>query len=111
MPSWTWKELETLWAYPDWTAEELTERIPRHTAKAIRNKRSEVGRYNRAQVPLCCKCEERPIWDESPRAKRYGLCKGCYLDEERMRLEDEARAVALRQRRRALRRNEKLSEG
>ena len=100
MAYWTWKELETIWDHPDWTAKELTELIPRHTAKAIENKRVRIGRWNPARAPLCCKCEDRPVWMESPKAKRYGLCKGCFLDEERMRLEEEAKAVALRQRRR-----------
>lgn len=99
---WTWSEIETLWKYPDWTAKELAEILP-HSEKAIRNKRSEVGRYSK-HMQICCKCDERPVWQESPQAKRYQLCKGCFLDEERMRLEDDAKAVALRQRRRALKR-------
>ena len=104
MADWTWRELETMWAHPDWTAGELHELLPRHTARAIRDQRHRMGRYHRSQVPLCCRCEERPVWAESPIAKRYGLCKGCYLDEERMRLEEEARATALRQQRRRARR-------
>lgn len=104
MADWTWGELEVMWSHPDWTAGELSELLPRHTERAIRDQRRRWGRWNRAMAPLCCRCEERPVWMESPRAKRYGLCKGCYLDEERMRLEEEARATALRQRRRRLKR-------
>lgn len=101
MPAWTWNEIETLWDYPDFTARELAEYLPRHSESSIRRMRSRVGRYNAARAPLCSKCGMRHVWLESPIARRYGLCKGCYLDEERMRIEDEGKkAVALRQRRR-----------
>lgn len=100
MAGWTWRELEIMWSHPEWTAGELAELLPRHTAHAIRDQRRRYGRWPRKTVPLCCKCEERPVWMESPRAKRYGLCKGCFLDEERMRLEEDAKATALRQKRR-----------
>lgn len=102
MPNWKWSELETMWQHPDWTAQELHELLPNHTPNAIRIQRAKMGRWHKTQVPLCCKCEQRPVWTESAKAKRYGLCKGCYLDEERMRLEDEAKAVALRQYRKKL---------
>ena len=92
-----------MWQHPDWTARELTELLPRHSAKAITIARQRHGRYLRSVIPLCCKCSERPVWAESQAAKRYGLCKGCYLDEERMRLEEEAKHVALRQRAKRLR--------
>ena len=92
-----------MWEHPDWSASELAEVLP-HSAQAIRKQRQRVGRYHKQSVPLCCMCEQRPVWDESKQAKKYGLCKSCYLDEERMRLEDEARAVALRQRRRSVKR-------
>ena len=104
MADWKWREIEIMWEHPDWTSVELHELIPRHSPQAIRHKRMEWGRWHRSAAPLCCKCEERPVWMESPKAKRYGLCKGCYLDEERMRLEDEARATALRQMERRRRR-------
>ena len=104
MSSWRWSEIEELWRHPELTAEELHELLPSHTPAAIAQQRKRVGRWNRAAVPLCCMCEQRPVWAESARAKRYGLCKSCFVDEERRRLEDEARAVALRQRRRKLKR-------
>lgn len=104
MADWKWSEIETLWQHPDWTSAELHELIPAHTPKAIRNQRARMGRWHRSAAPLCCRCEDRPVWLESPKAKRYGLCKSCYLDEERMRLEDEARATALRQMERRRRR-------
>lgn len=110
MAGWTWKELETMWSHPDWTSEELVELLPRHTARAIRDQRRRHGRWNRRMAPLCCRCEERPVWLESQKAKRYGLCKGCFLDEERMRIEEEAKAAALRQMRRRAKRNGEQSE-
>lgn len=102
MPSWTWSEVETMWAHPDWTSTELHELIPRHTPRAIRDQRNRMGR--RSTTPICCMCDERPVWMESPKAKRYQLCKGCFLDEERMRMEDDARAHALNERKRKARR-------
>ena len=76
MPDWKWSEIETMWRHPDMTCHELHEMMPRHTPGAISQQRKRMGRYNRAMVPLCCMCESRPVWEESPRAKRYGLCKG-----------------------------------
>lgn len=90
------------------TASELHELVPRHTPCAIAQQRKRMGRYNRMAAPLCCVCEARPVWLESPWAKRYGLCKACYIDEQRMRMEDEARAVALRQTRRKAKRRKSL---
>jgi hypothetical protein len=103
MANWTWKEIEQMWQHPDLTARELHEIIPRHTPHAIRDQRRRMGRWHRRSAPLCCRCEERPVWMESPIAKRYGLCKGCYLDEERMRLQEDAKADALKQMRRRAR--------
>lgn len=94
---WTWKELDTMWRHPEWTAEELHEIIPRHSARGIRQQRMRSGRFRPSAVPLCCRCEERPVWMESQKARRYELCKGCFIEEERRRLEDEAGYAALRQ--------------
>ena len=99
MADWTWKELEFLWAHPDWTAREIGEHLGR-TVDSVKHQRSRSGRYVKAKVPTCCRCDERPVWMESRPAKRYQLCKGCWLDEERMRLEDAARHAAMRQMRR-----------
>lgn len=104
MARWTWKELEVLWEHPDWTAKELHELLPTHSAQAIEKQRSRAGRWNKAKTPLCGKCEQRPVWLESTQARRYGLCKGCYIDEERMRQEDELKHMALRQQKMRLRR-------
>ena len=104
MPSWTWREIEVMWQHPDMTAGELHELLPVHSALAIRSQRHRMGRWHRKAAPLCCMCEERPVWMESAKAKRYGLCKGCFLDEERMRLEEQAKADAVKQRRRRAKR-------
>lgn len=101
MARWKWAEIETMWRHPDWTAKELAEVLP-HSEGAIRMQRVRMGRWNRRSVPLCCRCGEHPVWDGSPAARRWELCKGCYLDEERLQLELEGRAAALRQRRRKL---------
>ena len=103
MSSWTWREIEVMWQHPDMTARELHELIPRHTPQAIEKQRYRMGRWHRDAAPLCCRCEDRPVWMESAKAKRYGLCKGCFLDEERMRLEERAKADAVKQRRRRAR--------
>ena len=98
MAGWTWKELEVMWSHPDLSSTELQDLLPRHTARAIRDQRRRHGRWKMA--PLCCVCGGRPVWVESPRAKRLGLCKGCFLDEERLRLEEDVESAAVRQQRR-----------
>ena len=94
-PPWKWIEVEAVWAHPEMTAAELHELVPGHTVEAIRRQRSRMGRFGSPRT--CCRCDGRPVWEESPKAKRYGLCKGCWLDEERMRLEEEAEAARVRQ--------------
>lgn len=86
-----------LLGHPDMTAEELARLLPRHSPKAIRNRRSRLGRWSRVRAPLCSRCDERPVWTESPRARKMGLCKGCYLHEMEHRSREDARANALRQ--------------
>ena len=88
----------------------MHELIPRHSPRAIKDQRVRMGR--RKTTPFCCRCDERPVWLESKQAKKYQLCKGCYLDEERMRIEDEGKkAVALRQRRRKAKKRREAQEG
>lgn len=79
------------------TAGELARLLPRHSPSAIRNRRSRKGRWSRVRTPLCSRCDERPVWTESPRARKMGLCKGCYLHEMEHRAREDARANALRQ--------------
>lgn len=78
-----------MWEHPEMTAAELGELLGR-TPGAVNSQRKRHGRYGAPHAPVCCLCDSRPVWMESAKAKRYGLCKGCYLDEERMRVEDEA---------------------
>ncbi|MBS4874139.1 MAG: hypothetical protein KHZ79_07175 [Atopobium minutum] len=71
------------------TAKELHNTyLPRHTAKGIQRMRERKGRYKPNRRLVCCKCNERPVWVESPSAKRLWLCKGCYLEEEKQRLNE-----------------------
>ena len=98
-PPWKWNEVEAIWSHPEMTAAELHELIPGHTVEAIRKQRTRIGRFG-APSRTCCACDERPVWAESAKARRYGLCKGCFLDEERRRLEEEGEAAAVRQLRR-----------
>ena len=86
-----------LLGHPDMTAEELSVLIPRHSPQAIRNRRSRKGRWSKVRVPLCSRCDERPAWRESPKARAMGLCKGCYLHEMEHRRREDPRANALRQ--------------
>ena len=99
MADWTWAEITAMWDHPDWTAKEVGELVG-HSAGAVRQQRHRMGRYNASKAPLCCMCGTHHVWLESPKAKRYGLCRSCFLDEERMRLEDAGRAAAVRQMRR-----------
>ena len=95
---WKWDEVAYIWAHPEMTAGELSEKFSgRHSEQAVRQQRARMGRYNPSSVPTCCSCNERPVWAESAKAKRYGLCKGCFLSEERRRLEEENEATAVRQ--------------
>ena len=93
---WTEGEIAEVLAHPELTAAELAARLPKHTEKAVRRMRERLGRYSGSNPPVCSICHERPVWAESANARRYGLCKGCYLDEERMRLEDSAKSAAVR---------------
>ena len=93
---WTWDEICRVWDHPDWTAKEIAEELGR-TPDAVRRIRERYGRYSRTRTPICSKCGERPVWVESVHARRLGLCKGCYLDEEELRLRDAKRNGALRQ--------------
>lgn len=85
-------------AHPEMTAAELSAMLPGRTAKAVRRIRERHGRRVAGATPTCRACDARPVWEESPRARRMGLCKGCYLDEMERRSAEDARANALRKR-------------
>ena len=95
---WTPGELERVAAHPEMTAAELSAMLPGRTAKAVRRIRERHGRRVAGSTPTCRACDARPVWEESPRARRMGLCKGCYLDEMERRAAEDARANALRKR-------------
>lgn len=95
---WTEEEDRLLLEHPGWTAAELSEAMGgRHSPRAVECRRSRVGRWSAGVTPTCRRCDERPVWSESPRARRMGLCKGCYLDEMEHREREAARSNALRQ--------------
>lgn len=94
---WTDGERAVLRAHPEMSAVELHALLPRRSPKAIRRMREREGRWSAAAAPTCRLCDRRPVWEESPRARRMGLCKGCYLDEMEHRGREDARANALRQ--------------
>lgn len=94
---WKPEEIAKLRSHPEMTAGELSRIIPRHSEEAIRQMRSRMGRYSSQAVPTCAACGQRPVWVESPRARKYGFCEGCFLEEERRRLEDAAKYAAVRQ--------------
>lgn len=86
--SWTWEELETLWRHPDMTARELAALLPRHTERAVKNKRQEAGRWRSAGVtPICQRCGQHPVWREAGDGRRWGLCKECTIAERRYRMD------------------------
>ena len=94
---WTDEERAVLRAHPEMSAVELHALLPRRSPKAIRRMREREGRWSAAAAPTCRLCDRRPVWEESPRARRMGLCKGCYLAEMVHRGREAARANALRQ--------------
>lgn len=98
------------------TAEELSERIPLHSAKAIQRARDRYGRYRTGDAtPLCQRCHTHPVNTLDRDAKRWGLCRECAQDEkdwrdrnaERLRRQNDARRQ--RKHKRKVRENERRS--
>lgn len=72
-----------MWRHPDMTARELAALLPRHTERAVKNKRQEAGRWRTAGVtPLCQRCGQHPVWERDRDARRWGLCRECAADEK-----------------------------
>lgn len=95
---WTEDEDAILLGHPEMSATELSDSLlPGRSPKAIRRRRERIGRWGSETAPVCRKCDARPVWEESARARRMGLCKGCYLDEMEHREREDRRANALRQ--------------
>ena len=94
--NWTQKDVATVQAHPDWTAAELAVLVGT-TPRSIDYARYRFGRFPSNAAGLCAVCDQRPVYAESREAKRLGLCKGCWLKEQRRRLEEDAESTRLRQ--------------
>ena len=69
----------------------------RVTPSAVRHARQRYGRFSTGTDGLCIVCDARPVFDTSAQAKKWRLCKGCYLAERKRRLEEEAESNRIRQ--------------
>lgn len=83
-------------AHPERTAAELAAEL-RVTPSAVRHARQRYGRFPPRTDGLCIVCDARPVFDTSAQAKKWRLCKGCYLAERKRRLEEEAESNRIRQ--------------
>ena len=93
---WTEKDVALIQSHPDWTAAELAALLG-VTTRSVDYARRRFGRFPSNAVRLCVACDQRPVYVESREAKRLGLCKGCWLKEQRRRLEEDAESTRLRQ--------------
>lgn len=73
---WTDEMIRRMQAHPERTAAEIAADL-RVTPSAVRH--------------------ARPVFDTSAQAKKWRLCKGCYLAERKRRLEEEAESNRIRQ--------------
>lgn len=90
------EEVADVQSLPYATAPEISDAtgIPVDRVRYIRKR---FGRaWDRARL-ICCVCDTRPVWEESPGARRLHLCKRCYLAEMRRRDEEERESAAVRQ--------------
>lgn len=83
-------------AHPDMTAAEIA-RLLGVSVSAARHARSRYGRYRAGSAGLCVVCDSRPVFVESPQARRWRLCKGCYLKERDRREREERDSARVRQ--------------
>ena len=83
-------------AHPERTAAELAAEL-RVTPSAVRHARQRYGRFPSRTDGLCIVCDARPVFTTSAQAKAWRLCKGCYLEERKRRLEEEAESNRIRQ--------------
>lgn len=88
--------VDVLHRHPDMEAAELAE-LMGLTVESVRSARKRFGRFGKGTRGLCIVCDSRPVWAESAKAKRMGLCKGCYLTEMRKRDEERREHAAQRQ--------------
>lgn len=80
-------------------------RLLGRSAYSVARARARYGRWDTGTERICRACDERPVWEESAKARRMGLCKACYLAEERRRMEEGPEADAVRSMRRRRRRD------
>ena len=64
---------------------------------AVRKRRQRLGRYTTGAEKACSVCGERPVFAESAQARRWGLCKACYLRERQRRIDEERTSASVRQ--------------
>ena len=107
---WSAEEEAILVANPGMTARELAALLPGRSVQAVKRHRSRTGPFPRKSARLCVRCDGRPVYAESPKAARWGLCKGCYLDERERRLAEARRDAAIRQRERTARKGGQSGE-
>ena len=93
---WTPDMVRAMQARPERTAAEIAAAL-RVTPSAVRHVRQRYGRFSTGTDGLCIVCDARPVFDTSAQAKKWGLCKGCYLAERKRRLEEEAESNRIRQ--------------
>lgn len=93
---WTDEMIGRMQAHPERTAAEIAAEL-RVTPSAVRHARQRYGRFSTGTDGLCIVCDARPVFDTSAQAKRWRLCKGCYLAERKRRLEEEAESNRIRQ--------------
>lgn len=93
---WTDEMIGRMQAHPERTAAEIAAEL-RVTPSAVRHARQRYGRFSTGTDGLCILCDARPVFDTSAQAKKWRLCKGCYLAERKRRLEEEAESNRIRQ--------------
>lgn len=93
---WTDEMIGRMQAHPERTAAEIAAEL-RVTPSAVRHARQRYGRFSTGTDGLCIVCDARPVFDTSAQAKKWRLCKGCYLAERKRRLEEEAESNRIRQ--------------
>lgn len=93
---WTDEMIRRMQAHPERTAAEIAAEL-RVTPSAVRHARQRYGRFSTGTDGLCIVCDARPVFDTSAQAKKWRLCKGCYLAERKRRLEEEAESNCIRQ--------------
>lgn len=93
---WTPDMIRAMQAHPERSAAEIAAEL-RVTPSAVRHARQRYGRFSTGTDGLCIVCDARPVFDTSAQAKKWRLCKGCYLAERKRRLEEEAESNRIRQ--------------